>query len=776
MDSDKTESFKNTKPIGKSKSSQKQRACSYRSTDACSYSTKRRRIRETVSASFDSCRKHDSSCELDFTEINTNSDECDKTLKEDLESLRRFRPNFRQEENNGSGSSQRKERHYLNAETSKKDSVPSTSAFEECNDAIQETGLEIQPQETGLEDFDDIYEDSHNPKSCFLDTEDESEEDSCVEEVSEDKKHPDGISSSELAEWAFDFSVTNSAVNGLLKILRRSETHLPKDARTILGTMTGNENYHIKAIGKGSYVYLGLTSSLNDVLSSVDLSRFRDTETLFLQVNVDGLRLFNSSATDMWPILGRITKPFVSVPFVIGLYCGKTKPESVHDFLEDFVREVTHLQTGPIDVVGFPAPVSISVQCFVCDTPARAFIKQTKGHSGYYGCDKCTQRGAWCDKVIFPDVDAPLRTDLDFRNHTNPEHHNHPSPLEILDVDMVTQFPLDYMHLVCLGVMKRLIFLWIKSPVSKGVRVSANSVLTVSRILIYFQQHLPVEFSRKCRSLDEVERWKATEFRQFLLYSGPVVLKDILRKDQYDHFLLLFVGILCLVDPKLNTERYIAYAEQLLQLFVSRMGVLYGRDTFVYNVHGLVHLADDVRRFGPLDSYSAFPFESFLGQLKRLVRGGKSPLQQVIRRLSERKSAKYVPNRKQDESLGPKMEHFLSPCPPQFAAYSQFKQVKVNKDCLISVSRGNNCVLIDRKYALVRNIVSKKGGETYILFERFQQVGDFFREPLCSMQVGIVLVDRLSDTLEIAPLKELTCKLVQLPYKNKHVLMPLLHQ
>ena len=47
------------------------------------------------------------------------------------------------------------------------------------------------------------------------------------------------------------------------------------------------------------------------------------------------------------------------------------------------------------------------------------------------------------------------------------------------------------------------------------------------------------------------------------------------------------------------------------------MESIYGRDTLVNNVHCLVHLADDVKRFGSLDIFAAFPFESFLGKLLR---------------------------------------------------------------------------------------------------------------------------------------------------------------
>ena len=55
----------------------------------------------------------------------------------------------------------------------------------------------------------------------------------------------------------------------------------------------------------------------------------------------------------------------------------------------------------------------------------------------------------------------------------------------------------------------------------------------------------------------------------------------------------------------------------------------------MYSVHGLIHIAEDVKRFGPLDSYSAFPFENYLGHLKQLLRKPQSPLQQ-IRRVEER--------------------------------------------------------------------------------------------------------------------------------------------
>lgn len=39
-------------------------------------------------------------------------------------------------------------------------------------------------------------------------------------------------------------------------------------------------------------------------------------------------------------------------------------------------------------------------------------------------------------------------------------------------------------------------------------------------------------------------------------------------------------------------------------------------NSFNYNMHSLIHLAQDAQTFDLLDSVSAFPFETFLGKQK----------------------------------------------------------------------------------------------------------------------------------------------------------------
>ena len=155
--------------------------------------------------------------------------------------------------------------------------------------------------------------------------------------------------------------------------------------------------------------------------------------------------------------------------------------------------------------------------------------------------------------------------------------------------------------------------------------------------------HTPSNFSRKPRCLMDSDRFKATELRQILLYTGPIVFRNILPDTTYKHFMLLHVAISILADNvKVQNQLYINYAEELLKLFVQEMRKIYKDESAVYNVHNLVHLADDVRQFGCLDNFSCFPFENYLYQLKSMLHTSYRPLAQICRRFSESGVARDV--------------------------------------------------------------------------------------------------------------------------------------
>lgn len=69
--------------------------------------------------------------------------------------------------------------------------------------------------------------------------------------------------------------------------------------------------------------------------------------------------------------------------------------------------------------------------------------------------------GQYCkNKVIVLNDSAPRRTDLSFRLQTDEDHHLGQSPLLQLPIELVTHFPVEPMHAVFLGVMRRILHAW----------------------------------------------------------------------------------------------------------------------------------------------------------------------------------------------------------------------------------------------------------------------------------------------------------------------------
>jgi hypothetical protein len=237
-------------------------------------------------------------------------------------------------------------------------------------------------------------------------------------------------------------------------------------------------------------------------------------------------------------------------------------------------------------------------------------------------------------RMTYPECDATLRTDLSFRLQYNSEHHNGVSPFCSLPIDMIQFFPIDYMHQVCLGVMKRMLVCWTSGP--KKVRLSCAQKIEISSRLLDFRSVITKEFSRKPRSLKELLHWKATEFRTFMLYSGFFAMRKILTDNVFPHFMCFSVALNVLLSETLSRDcRFRQFAHELLLHFVSSSAELYGDEFLVYNVHSLTHLAAETEHFGKLDSSSAFIFENYMQKIKRMARSARNPVVQVAHRLKE---------------------------------------------------------------------------------------------------------------------------------------------
>lgn len=568
----------------------------------------------------------------------------------------------------------------------------------------------------------------------------------------------------DLATWASQHAVTHITLRALLALLVRFHPGLPKDPRTLLGTTSTNA---VVSVAKGSYVHIGIKESLELKYASHQLST---TDKISIQVNIDGLPLFKSSTLQLWPILGLLTEVEHREPFVIGVFCGNTKPMPVNDFMTSFVTEAKQLYEHGVQL--HERHFNFEISAFICDTPARALIKCTKGHSGYGGCDKCEQHGEYDGRVFFPETAATLRTDDSFRLQSDACHHTDTSILTELPIGMVSQFPLDYMHLVCLGNVRKVVSLWLQGPLT--TRLGPKDVAKLSDRLIGMKGLVVSEFARKPRAIKEFERWKATEFRQFLLYTGMVSLLDIIPKALYDNFMLLCCAITILLSPRLSISLR-NYAHSLLLAFVEHFGTLYGAKMVSYNLHGLVHLCQDSERFGSLDNISAFPFENYLGQLKRMIRKPELPLQQLVRRMSEKnhQAPEHVtlPHCKGAHSDGPTIS-------ARSVQMTQYKEIQL-APYKLKVGNKDSCVALKSgEVAIVENIV-KVADTVHIVYRPYELLEDFFTYPCSSSKLGIHQVTKLSNSFKSCLLSDIVAKCVLLPSTKsttaRAVAIPLAH-
>ncbi|CAG7717764.1 unnamed protein product [Allacma fusca] len=428
----------------------------------------------------------------------------------------------------------------------------------------------------------------------------------------------------ELKQWALKFNISQISLSALLKMLKSHSCFgtLPLDARTIMGTAKLTDTM---TVDPGKYVHFGIQKGVVKKLSTFNYTGNQVT----LDINIDGLPISKSGRSQVWPIQARIREITESPPFFIGIWHGPGKPKSFNEFMQLFVEDAKILLGRGILFKN--KSVKLDIRAYICDAPARAEISYIKGHNAYYGCGKCTQKGKYDNgRVVFSTHMFDLRTDLDTRTG---KHFTGETILKKLPVGLVSEIPYEYQHLVCQGVMKKLLLSWCTTS-KKSYSISHRDKIKMTERLLLMSKYVPSEFQRNTRSIQDIKYWKATEFRMFLLCVGPLVLKHIIKDEFYKHFMLLHCAIKILVSKDLYILQH-ETAQHLLERFVSGFSKLYGSYSVSYNVHGLLHISYDSVTLGPLDQFSTFPFENNLQQVKKLIRTTAKPLEQLANRINE---------------------------------------------------------------------------------------------------------------------------------------------
>lgn len=222
----------------------------------------------------------------------------------------------------------------------------------------------------------------------------------------------------------------------------------------------------------------------------------------------------------------------------------------------------------------------------------------------------------------------------------------------------------------------------------------------------------------------------------------------------YTHFLFLHAAIRVLAS-KSPPRSYLNFAELALQKFVLRSEDFYGPTFNSYNVHGLLHLTNDVRRLGMLDSFSAFPYENTMTIFRKYCRKPHLPLQQFFNRIAE----KQAHNTSHDCNV----HSFIYTSIVQNGR--QCRKIKFNKTSLSTDIRNNCCILRDGSICIISSIVPHNN--SYRLgVQRFLEVHDFYDIGILSSNVQVYKCATLSNDIFYIPLDDVNAKCYRMPFWN----------
>ena len=198
--------------------------------------------------------------------------------------------------------------------------------------------------------------------------------------------------------------------------------------------------------------------------------------------------------------------------------------------------------------------------------------------------------------------------------------------------NFVTDVPVEYLHCVCLGVIKRSVELTFRVGESRS-RITKRKLSLPSQFNSQIA-NIKVfrEFNRRIRDLD-FSVYKGQEFRNLLLFFFPLILNCIEPNAKERHMWLNLAYMIraCIVPTKEFQPIPLNVINRCAAAFYSLFQQLFGAINCSYNMHMVGSHLIEIRFHGPLTFTSAYPFESFYGELRNsFVPGTPSCLKQIM--------------------------------------------------------------------------------------------------------------------------------------------------
>ena len=359
-------------------------------------------------------------------------------------------------------------------------------------------------------------------------------------------------------------------------------------------------------------------------------SKLEGLYDLVLLLNSDGVSVSTSSKQELWAILSVICEVHPrkrsSFMLVSGVFVDRVKPK-MNTFLKPFVNSMKNIyEKGGMTWVhpGNKELMTSQVVCpIVCaDAPAKAIMLHMRYFSHRFGCNICEQKAekikltpediaaeeesaqqttaagkkkkrkkTTLRRFVFQVNAAPLRTAArmkllaqlaELRGKSRKGVIGQPELSELPLIDIGVCICAEYLHLVCLGIVKYFVNIMFKV---KGPWYIGNHTKDIDEFILSIK--VPDFLRRLPRGLRDLKFLKGSELRALLIFYSLPAFKPYLPEEYFQHWMLLVAAIHILLKESISEED-LQTADIMLRCFVRDVAELYHKKYYTYNVHRLL--------------------------------------------------------------------------------------------------------------------------------------------------------------------------------------------
>ena len=214
--------------------------------------------------------------------------------------------------------------------------------------------------------------------------------------------------------------------------------------------------------------------------------------------------------------------------------------------------------------------------------------------------------------------------------------------LDLNYFNFTQDIPAEYMHSVCLGLVKQLIELTFTVGKTRS-RVSTRRLSTPSKYNSLMSTiQVPREFSRRVRNLD-LSVIKAQEYRNIALIFFPVMIECIEKQAKERRaWLLLAYMIRSCVLPNAEFTSIDMDIKDICDKFYALYEQLFGIRNCSYTVHVVATHLLNIRGNQPLTETSAFKYENFYSEVRNsFAAGTQATLKQIFQRTQLKRALSF---------------------------------------------------------------------------------------------------------------------------------------